>query len=48
MPATMTTVDGILKEVYGPRLVNQLQNETLAIKRIEKSSDGVVETVGGK
>lgn len=44
----MTTVDGILKEVYGPRLVNQLQNETLAIKRLEKSSDGVVETAGGK
>lgn len=48
MPATMTTVDGILKEVYGPRLVNQLQNETLAIKRIERTSDGIVETVGGK
>ncbi len=48
MPATMTTVDGILKEVYGPRLVNQLQNETLAIKRLEKTSDGVVETAGGK
>lgn len=48
MPATMTTVDGILKEVYGPRLVNQLQNETLALKRIERTSDGVVETVGGK
>lgn len=48
MPATMTTVDGILKEVYGPRLINQLQNETLAIKRLEKTSDGVVETAGGK
>lgn len=48
MPATMTTVDGILKEVYGPRLVNQLQNETLMLKRIERTSEGVVETVGGK
>ncbi len=48
MPATMTTVDGILKEVYGPRLENQLQNETLAIKRIERTADGIVETVGGK
>lgn len=48
MPATMTTVDGILKEVYGPRIVNQLQNETLVLKRLEKSSDGVVETAGGK
>jgi hypothetical protein len=48
MPATMTTVDGILKEVYGPRLVNQLQNETLAIKRIERTNEGVVDSVGGK
>lgn len=48
MPATMTTVDGILKEVYGPRLVNQLQNESLVLKRLEKTSEGVVETVGGK
>ena len=48
MPATMTTVDGLLKEVYGPRLVNQLQNETLALKRIEKSKEGITETAGGK
>lgn len=48
MPATMTTVDAILKEVYGPRIEDQLQEETLAIKRIERTSDGVVETVGGK
>lgn len=48
MPATLTTVDAILKEVYGPRIEDQLQNETTAIKRIERTSDGVVETVGGK
>lgn len=48
MPATMTTVDAILKEVYGPRLETQLQNEVTALKRIERTSDGVVETVGGK
>lgn len=46
--ATMTTVDAILKEIYGPRIENQLQNETTALKRIERTSDGVVETVGGK
>lgn len=46
--ATMTTVDAILKEVYGPRIEDQLQNEMTAWKRIERSSDGVVETVGGK
>lgn len=48
MGATLTTVDAILKEIYGPRIVDQLQDETVAIKRLEKSSDGVVETVGGK
>jgi hypothetical protein len=46
--ATMTTVDAILKEVYGPRIEDQLQNETVATKRIERTSDGVVETAGGK
>jgi acyl-coenzyme A thioesterase PaaI-like protein len=44
----MTTVDAILKEVYGPRIEDQLQNELVALKRIERTSDGVVETVGGK
>lgn len=48
MPATMTTVDALLKEIYGPRIENQLQNETVALKRIERTADGVVETVGGK
>lgn len=48
MGATLTTVDAILKEIYGPRIINQLQDETVAIKRIEKSSDNIVETVGGK
>lgn len=48
MPATMTTVDALLKEVYGPRVEDQLQSETIALTRIERTSDGVVETVGGK
>lgn len=48
MPATMTTVDALLKEIYGPRVEDQLQSETIALKRIERTSDGVVETVGGK
>lgn len=46
--ATLSTVDGILKEIYGPRIEDQLQNELIALKRIERTSDGVVETVGGK
>lgn len=48
MTATLTTVNAILKEVYGPRIVDQLQSEAVGYKRIEKTSDGVTETVGGK
>jgi hypothetical protein len=46
--ATMTALSAILKEVYEGRIESQLQNEVVAAKRIERSSDGVVETVGGK
>jgi hypothetical protein len=46
--ATMTTLDAILKEVYGPRIEDQLQDECVTRKRIERTSDGVVSTVGGK
>lgn len=48
MPATMTTVDAILKEVYALRIEDNLQNETVALKRVERSSEGIIETVGGK
>lgn len=48
MPATLTTVSNILKEVYESKVREQLQNETVALRRIEKSSDGVVSEVGGK
>lgn len=44
----MTTVDAILKEVYALRIEDNLQNEVVALKRIERSSDGIIETVGGK
>lgn len=46
--ATMTTVGAILKEVYGPRIEKQYVEELTALKRIERTSEGVVETVGGK
>lgn len=46
--ATMVALDAILKEVYGPRIESQMQEETTAIKRLERTSSGVVETVGGK
>lgn len=46
--ANTTTVNGILKEVYEGRIENQLNEETNATARLEKSSDGITETVGGK
>lgn len=48
MPATLTTVSAILKEIYEPKIREQLQNDAVALKRIEKSSEGVVSEVGGK
>lgn len=45
---TMTTVDNILKEVYEGQLQDQLQSDTVTLKRIEKSSEGVTHEVGGK
>ena len=47
MPATLTTVNAILKEVYEPK-IQDLQHDAVALKRIEKSSDGVISEVGGK
>jgi len=48
MPATLTTVNGILKEVYEGTVTDQLDENAIAIKRIEKSSEGIFETPGGK
>ena len=48
MPATMATVDAILKEVYEPSIQEQLNDEVVALRRIERSSEGVDSTVGGK
>lgn len=45
---TLTTVNNIMKEVYQGRIQDQLQNEIVGIKRIEKSSHGVTSEVGGK
>lgn len=45
---TMTTVDGILKEVYESQLRDQLQSEVKTLRRIEKTSEGVSEEQGGK
>lgn len=48
MPATMTTVDAILKEVYEPSIREQLNDDVVALRRIERSSEGVTSQVGGK
>jgi hypothetical protein len=45
----MAAVDNILKEVYEDGGINdQLQSEVTAIKRIEKSGEGITHEVGGK
>ena len=48
MTATRTTVDGILKEIYEGDVNNALQDEEITSKRLEKTSEGVIDTVGGK
>lgn len=49
MTTTLTTAANILKEVYEPRVRDQLQSEVIAIARIEKTSEGVeTNSVGGK
>lgn len=45
---TMTTVDNILKEIYEGQIRDQLQSDTVTMKRIESSSEGVTHEVGGK
>ena len=41
MAATLATVAAISKELYEPRLRKQLNDDTVTIKRILKTSDGV-------
>jgi hypothetical protein len=48
MGATLTTVNAITKEVYGPKVVDQLENETVLVKRIEKTTRNTSSEVGGK
>lgn len=44
----MTTVDGLLKEIYEPQLRDQLQSDVFTLRRIERSSEGITHEVGGK
>lgn len=48
MSATLTTVNGILKEVYEGQINDQLANEQTLLKRVVKSSEGTFENAGGK
>lgn len=45
---TLATVDAVLKEIYEPRLRDQLQSEVITLQRIEQTSEGVTNEVGGK
>lgn len=48
MPATLATAAAIVKEIYEGNLVEQLNNDTVALNRIEHTSDGVSHDVGGR
>lgn len=48
MGATLTTATNILKEIYEPKIQDQLQNELVTSKRLESTSEGVTSEVGGK
>jgi len=49
MGATLTSVNGILKEIYEGNINNQLNEERVTIKRIERTAEGTgTDAVGGK
>lgn len=48
MPATMTTISALTKEIYEPPLQKQLNDDVVALKRLQKTSEGVTSEVGGK
>jgi hypothetical protein len=49
MSATLTTVNAILKEIYEGSINNQLSDERVTLKRIERTAEGTgTDAVGGK
>lgn len=46
--ATLSTVNALTKELYQGKIREQLQDEVIGLKRIERSSAGVTSEVGGK
>lgn len=48
MPASLATASAVLKEVYEDKMNKQLNDDVVALRRIERSSDGVENDVGGR
>lgn len=48
MPASLTTVTAILKEIYEGPISDQLVSDVVGLKRIERTSEGVTSDIGGK
>lgn len=48
MGSTLASIDATLKEVYEGNVRRQLQDETVALKRVLRSSDGVSTETNGK
>jgi hypothetical protein len=46
--ATLTTVNALTKEIYQGKIREQLQDEVIGLKRIQRSGAGVTSEVGGK
>jgi hypothetical protein len=46
--STLTTVNALTKEIYQGKIREQLQDEIVGMKRIQRSGTGVTSEVGGK
>lgn len=46
--STLTTVNALTKEIYQGKIREQLQDEVVGLKRIQRSGAGVTSEVGGK
>lgn len=48
MAATMQSITAILKERYEDKMNKQIDDEAVALRRITRTSDGIVSDIGGK